>query len=559
MKVIGMNIGKTQDGISLYDGGCALVEDGLPLVAIAEERITRKKYDGGIKNSLKYCLESTGNQIKDIDLFVFSICCDEPLRIDYVKNILKKNKIKIPEEKIIINESHHLSHACSSYFASPFKEAIVLVVDNEGNILEKKYKKYWKNRLERTSIYVAKGNEITLQKRYHDGFKELGIGAAYNFFTRWLGFRSHQEAGKTMGLASYGKPTFKNVQIFKNHKCLIENKHEKKASAVRELILKQTGIDIGKKRTSVKYPKKIQEDVAYLIQDQVEKELIKLVKETVSETKIKNMCIAGGVGLNCVANYKILKQTGVNLFVQPASGDTGQCLGNAYMGYYIYSKKKKRNQLKTAYLGKEYTKKEISSEINKYNNKITCKIIKDDFLTVAELISKGNIIGWFQGKSEFGPRALGDRSIIADARNKDMKDILNRKIKFREQFRPYAPIVLEEDASKYFDLDRPSPFMLLATKVKKGKDKEITSVTHVDKTARIQTINNNQNPQVYKLLKQFKKITSCSVILNTSFNIAGEPIVESPKDAINCFLSTNLDYLVIGNYLISKKNKKEIL
>ncbi len=556
MKILGINIGETREGIHLQDGGAALVVDGKISVAIAEERITRKKYDGGFINSVKYCLNSSGLKLKDIDFFVFSNCCDLSLDYKFLNKVLKKNKLFIPLNKIIINPSHHMAHACSTFFASPFDKALLVVVDNEGNILKKKYKSYWKNSLERTSVYIAEGNKVELLFRMHDGFNELGIGAAYNYFTKWLGFRSYQDASKTMGLASYGGSRFKFVKIFdKEGKCLLKSIHNDKARSVRELIFDQSGMDIGLRCESVEDPSALQKDIAYLTQTETEKAVISIIQKAIAKTGIKNICLAGGVALNCVMNYKIIDQLGVNLFVQPAAGDTGQCLGDAFYGYYISKNGKNRFPYLNSYLGKSYSFDDISSALKKYSAKIT--YVKQNNLSkkVAQLLSEGNVIGWFSGKSEFGPRALGNRSILADPRNASMKDTLNLKVKFREPFRPYAPIVLEEEYGSYFDLDLPSPFMLLAPSVLAKMRDKIPAVTHVDGTSRVQTINSTQNKKIYSLIKEFKKLTSVPVILNTSFNIAGEPIVETPDDAIRCFLNTNIDYLIVEDYIIQKCKK----
>jgi len=561
-KVIGINICETRDGIKLDDGGCALIEDGIPRIAIAEERLSRKKHDGGFIRSLDYCLKSTKNRLEDIDAFVFSNCCDEPLDKVFLKKLLKKYNIDIPDEKIIICPSHHLSHAYSAFLVSPFKKAIILVADNEGNILEKRYKDYWLNRLERTSFYLGENTKIKLLGRLHDGFKELGIGAAYNYFTQGIGFKSFHDAGKTMALAAYGKGKFKNIEVFdKNFKCLLKhefkNRYEKIGKVARNFISKKAGINIDKTPRSIKYPSELQKEMTYLIQAELEKVMINLIKLLIKKTDIRKLCIAGGVGLNCVANYKILTETDIeDIFIQPAAGDTGQCLGNALYGYYHYNPKKKIKReyiMDNVFLGKEYTEKEIRESLKKYSAKLVIKRSKNYHKEVVKLISQGKIIGWFHGKSEFGPRALGNRSILANPQNPETKKILDKKIKFREPYRPYAPSVLEEEAKHYFKLDKPSPFMLLAVPVKQEKRELIPAVIHVDGTSRIQTVNAKQNANFYKLIKEFKKLTGIPVLLNTSFNKADEPIVESPEDAIKCFLDTNIDYLSMKDYIISKK------
>ncbi len=554
MKIIGINMGISSNGMGANDGGCALIDNGFPIIAIAEERITRKKYDGGFVNSFKYCLKNAHCLAKDIDYFVFSNCCDEPLNIDFVKDILQKNNLSIPEKKIIINKSHHLAHAAGVFYPSQFDKALILVVDNEGNILQKTSDNYWENSLERTSMYIGEGTNIELLERYNDTPGDLGIGGAYNFFTHWLGFNSYKDAGKTMGLASYGEDFFQGLKLFSGGKCCLENTNKDKLGSVRRFFSEKAGVDIGERGKSTKNPDKIQKDVAFFIQKETERILIEIVKKAVKKYKIKNLCISGGVALNCVANYKIFEKTGIEkIFIQPASGDDGQCLGNAYLGHFSKNKLGKRKSVGSFYLGKKYSKGDIKRAVNSYSDKIEYIESKNLYKTVAKLIASDKIIGWFQGGSEFGPRALGNRSIFANPRNPRTKSYINGKVKFRESFRPYAPVVLEEYISQYFELNFPSPFMLLAPRVYSNKASLIPAVTHVDGSARVQTVNKMQNPRLYSLISEFEKITGIPIILNTSFNVNGEPIVESPEDAIKCFMGTNIDVLVIGNYIINKK------
>lgn len=547
-------MGITRNGMGANDGGCALIDDGFPIVAIAEERITRKKYDSGFINSLNYCLENAHCLIGDIDCFVFSNCCDEPLDINFIKDILQKGNLYIPENKIIINKSHHLSHAASVFYPSQFDRSLILIVDNEGNILKKTSDNYWENSLERTSLYVGEGTKIRFLERHNDEPGDLGIGGAYNYFTHWLGFNSYKDAGKTMGLASYGENFFKGLKLFSKGRCCLENTNKDKLGSVRRFFIKKAGIDIGESGKSTKKPNKTQEDVAFFVQKEVERILVEIVKNAVKKYKIKNLCISGGVALNCVANYEIFKKTGIEkIFIQPASGDDGQCLGNAYLGYFIKKKSGKRKEVSSFYLGKRYSDVDIKRVIDNYSDKIEYTESKTLYKTVAKLIASGKIIGWFQGGSEFGPRALGNRSIFADPRDYKMKSHINKKVKFRESFRPYAPVILEKYLNQYFALDFPSPFMLFAPSVYPNKVSLIPAVTHVDGTARVQTVNKEQNSRLCSLIGEFEKITGIPILLNTSFNVNGEPIVESPEDAIKCFIGTNIDVLVIGNYIINKK------
>ncbi|MBU1870718.1 MAG: carbamoyltransferase C-terminal domain-containing protein [Patescibacteria group bacterium] len=555
--ILGINICKTRAGINLNDGACAMLEDGKFIVAIAEERLSRKKYDGNIRKSFEYCLKVGKKRLEEIDYFVFSNCCDEPLDKKYLKSILEENSLNIPDKKIIINKSHHLSHAYSAFFASPFDEALILVADNEGNILDKKSKHYWLNSLERTSFYYAKGKKIKLLKRYHDGHGELGLAANYNYFTQCIGYNSYQEAGKTMALSSYGKGKFDNVEIYtKRDKSVLKSRLYlfEQIDSVRDLILKKCNIDVYKNKASIRRPSSYQKDLARLIQEKTEYEVIKLITKMLQKTKTRNLCIAGGLGLNCVANYKILKETGIkNIFIQPAAGDTGQCLGNAYYGYFNkFKNSEKSKEAYNTYLGKRYSKKEIHKCISKYKDKIKVKEIKNIPAKIAKLLAESKIVSIFQEGSEFGPRALGNRSILMDPRDMKAKIRLN-KVKNREYYRPYAPVVMRKHVGEYFEYDKDSNFMLLAMPVLKDKRKVIPSVVHKDGTARVQTITEEQNSRYYNILREFKEITGVPVVLNTSFNRAGEPLVESPEDAINCFLNSEIDFMAINNYLLSKK------
>lgn len=559
-RTIGINIGKTSSGIKLMDGGCALVENGKPITAISEERLSRKKYDGGFIRSFYYCLESNGLKTKDIDLFVFSNCCDEPLGHSFLRKVLSSENLSIPKEKIMINRSHHLAHAYSAFFLSPFDSALILVADNEGNILEKKFSNYRLNRMERTSVYYGNRNEIKLISRYHDGYKQLGVGAAYNYVTQWIGFASHQEAGKTMALAAYGKDDLKNLKIFgKNKKCLLGNRSDftEQIFEIRNYLLRKKKIDINDFRNDTYRPSKMQKEVAYLIQKETERILIEIVSENIRKKPTNNLCIAGGVGLNCVANYKLLENTTINnIFIQPASGDSGQPLGNALIGYYSLCNSKDINgyNLENIYLGRKYKKRDIVKALKEIDGRIRISETDgDNYSKIAKLLEKGKIIGLYQNQSEFGPRALGNRSIIADPRNEKTKEKLFQ-IKAREYYRPFAPVILEESFKDYFECrktDR-SSFMLLAIPAKKAKINEIPSVIHLDGTARVQTVNSRQNKRYYNIIKEFRSLTGIPVLLNTSFNRSGEPLVETPEDALRCFKETEIDCLILGDYLLEK-------
>lgn len=562
MVIAGINKGVTNFGMKLNDGGCCIIKDDI-MVSIAEERVTRKKYASGYDMSLKYCLDSLGIEMKDVDYFVVSSCCEN----NNINNIKLKG---IDYRRIIFCPSHHYSHACSAYYTSYFDEALVIVIDNEGNVLDDfDYEKpFHKQRMEHMSYYLANKTGISLIETDDVPIDKIGIGDAYRYFTHYLGFPSYEYAGKVMGLASYGnRDCYKDLKIFNMSNdgkiyCDIDNNYEDGVSSLKSFFAQLDMYDFPEPRTPIEDICQMHADLAYLIQRETEDILIKKINYLIKKTGVRKICLSGGVALNSVANGRILKECDIDdIYIFPAAGDSGQCIGNAIYGYNKMTSKNKFFDINNAYLGKVYSEDEISKtiigmideneyEIVKYANKD--KKIKE----IARLIYDGKYIGYFDGGSEIGPRALGHRSILANPCLKGTKDDLNMKIKFRESFRPFAPMILDEYKNDYFDLDIKSPFMLLVADVKIPE--KIPSVTHVDGTARIQTVNRTQNDQIYEIIKQFSSLSGVPVILNTSFNIAGEPIVETPEDAVDCFKKTNLDVLVIGEYIVRKKSNDYI-
>lgn len=556
MIIVGCNMGKTQKGMKLNDGGiCIINTQENKVIAIAEERISRKKYDGGFEKSLKKYLELYKKEINDIDMFVISSCCERPI-------VNKKNLIQsVPEDKINIVPSHHLSHAYSAYYSSNFDEAIIMVLDNEGNIIGDEISdKFYENEMEHMSYYVANKNKIELIERDEVPIGKIGVGDAYRYFTHYIGFPSYVYAGKTMGLAPYGNSNaFNQIKIFNLEngkiKCNINSNYFKPGDELRKFFQEEYGIILPKERIPIDEITQLHSDLAYLIQKETEEILIKKVNYLVEKTGIKNLCIAGGVGLNSVVNGRIMRECNIDkIHIVPAAGDSGECLGNAFYGYYNILNNVDRLKFKNAYLGFEYSKEDLKNSL---------KLLKDENVTIKEFnswkelnkivaskLAENKIIARCCGRSEFGPRALGNRSILMDARKKENKDILNERVKFRESFRPFAPIVLNKYANEYFEIDRESKYMLLVSKVKKPDI--IPAVTHVDNTARLQTLNKEDNESLYDLIEQYMQLTNVPVILNTSFNIADEPIVETYNDAIRCFISTNIDGLILENYYIEK-------
>lgn len=533
--IVGFNTG--------HHGGCAIIHDG-KVVSISEERLNRKKYSDGYLNSFFYCLKSLGLKISDINLFVSS---------SYHKNLAEHfmgefQFLGIPSDKFITVD-HHLSHAYTTYATSPFNEAIILVIDGLGNHTDTE------------SYYVAKEDVITRvggNNPQRSIYK--GIGRAYESFTNFIGW-SAQEAGKTMGLAAYGQEKYPNIELYKiNERNEIESLLEGRYYHGALNFIKDSNLDFGKQFSGFE-----NKDAAFFVQNRTEKIILELVRRLHDQYKIPNICLAGGVFLNSIINKKILDETPIKqVYVPPCCDDTGEPLGNALYGYCHVVGNPLDVKLSHAYLGREYSQEELIDVIEKRQElymlpyevksqnleyKKSNNIAKD----VAELLSLGRLVGWFQGESEIGPRALGHRSILCAPFPAEAKDVLNMKIKHRENFRPFAPVVLEEKASEYFDLDRPSPYMLLVAKGKEDRWGRMPAALHYDKTGRVQTVNKNINGKFYELVSEFEKITGIPVIVNTSFNDNGEPIVESPRDALVMFCKSKLDYLVLNDYIIWKK------
>lgn len=591
-----------------HDSAAAISIDGKIVAAAQEERFTRNKHtpDFPVK-AIAYCLEYTGLSIDELDAIVFY---DKPLlkfeRLletyysfapkgiqSFIKAIpvwldeklfLKKkiydglaqlgnfNKKKV---KILFPE-HHLSHAASAFYPSPFKEAAILTIDGVGE---------WAT----ASISYGKNGNIELLKELNFPHS---VGLLYSAFTYYLGFTVNSGEYKLMGLAPYGNPnseeTHKFIRLIKEHLVKInsdgsiwlDQSYFNYASGLRMVKDKKWETIFGFKRKEPE--EKIEQfhcNLAFAIQAVTEEIVLKMAEEAKALTGSGNLCMAGGVALNCVANGKLLKTKSFKeIFIQPAAGDAGGAVGAALSANYMYfgelrKTNEKNDQMHGAYLGPDFSDKEI--ELMSRKNKATFKRFgkfEDLAQETANLISNGNVVGWFQGRMEFGPRALGNRSILGDARNRDMQKRLNLKIKYREGFRPFAPSVLVEDATEYFDLEADSPYMLLIAPVqsKRCKDlpgnyfeldlfdrlyfqrSDIQAVTHLDFSARIQTVHKETNPRYWELLNSFKKLTGYSLVVNTSMNVRGEPIVCTPDDAYRCFMSTDMDHLVINDYLFVK-------
>ncbi len=561
-------------GISCFyhDSAVALVKDGKLIAAAQEERFTRIKHDQSFpKNAIKFCLDFAGIKINDLDYLGFyekpflkferilqTYLLSAPRSyFSFIKAMplwLKQKlwmKHAIQEEtgfegKIIFCE-HHLAHAASAFLVSPFKKAAILTMDGVGE---------WATA---TKGY-GDGNNIYLTHQIN--FPD-SLGLLYSAFTYYCGFKVNSGEYKLMGLSPYGKPKYVK-EILNN---LIEIKDDGSfhlnqkyfAYTYGTLMINDNFRDLfgHKERHPDEKITSFYQDISKSIQAVTEEIILKAVKTLYKETRLTNLCLAGGVALNCVVNGRIIRESDFKeLFVQPAAGDAGGALGTAFFIYNTLLGKKRNYQMDKAYLGPEFSNQEIKNFLDFHKVKYkyyqdTTELIKD----TTKLIKNQFVVGWFQGRMEYGPRALGNRSILADPRNPENQDRVNLKIKFREDFRPFAPTVLEECLNDYFDIDRPSPFMLLVCQVKDNPS-PIPAVTHKDHSARIQSVSKTQNPFYHRLIKEFKHQTGCGVLINTSFNVRGEPIVCAPQDAYNCFMGTNMDYLAMGNFLLDKKKMK---
>ena len=600
---------KTILGISAFyhDSAATILVDGKIIAAAQEERFTRKKHDSSYPyNAIEFVLDFAKIKLCDVDKIIFfekpflkferlletyvafaprgfkSFCMAMPIWLKdklfqkkMLFNELKRHDNNFNDIKKIYFSDHHLSHAASAFFPSPFEEAVVLTADGVGE---------WAT----TTVAIGKGNKLEIKKEIHFPHS---LGLLYSAFTYYTGFKVNSGEYKLMGLAPYGNPIFEDKIKTK----LIDIKEDGSFHLDQSYFNYATGLTMTNKKFENLFGQKVRNaqhekltqfhmDVAASIQKVTEDIMIKIAKSLKEEFNISNLCLAGGVALNCVANGKILNEKIFdNIWVQPAAGDAGGSLGAALALWHIEQNNPRtinnEDNMQGSYLGPEYLQKEIEEQLNAVGAKY--EILKDEELldkTVADIANE-EAVGWFQGRMEFGPRALGGRSILGDPRSEKMQKNLNLKVKFRESFRPFAPSILREDLSEWFDLNVDSPYMLLVSSINKNKtikmtedqknlfgiDKlnikrsEIPAVTHVDYSARIQTVNKRTNEKYFRLIKKFKEKTNCPVLVNTSFNVRGEPIVNTPLDAFNCFMGTDLDKLVIGNCYLDKTNQNQFL
>ena len=591
-------------GISAFyhDSAACVLKDGEIVAAAQEERFTRKKHDPSYpKNAINFVLDYSNLKLSEVDHIVFfekpflkferlletyvgfaprgfvSFAKAMPIWIKeklFQKNLLfnklKEHDKNYKSDKNIFFSDHHLSHAASAFFPSPFEEAIILTADGVGE---------WAT----TTVGVGKNNHLEIKKEIHFPHS---LGLLYSAFTYYTGFKVNSGEYKLMGLAPYGKPIYEE-QV----KQLIDIKEDGTFRLDQKYFNYATGLTMTSNKFDILFGQKPRDpknekisqfhmDIAASIQKVTEEIMIKLSKALRKEYNIKNLCLAGGVALNCVANGKILEEKIFdNIWIQPAAGDAGGSLGAALALWHIeHGNMRKINPLdnmKGSYLGTEFSQLQIEEELKSVGANFETFDYENMIDKTSDYLSNEKAVGWFQGRMEFGPRALGSRSILGDPRSDKMQRNLNLKVKYRESFRPFAPSVLREDLSNWFDINVDSPYMLLVANINPEKKiemsdeqkklfgieklnikrSEIPAVTHVDYSARVQTVSKNTNNRYYDLILKFKEKTGCPVIVNTSFNVRGEPIVNTPIDAFNCFMGTELDYLVIGNCILDKKKQ----
>jgi len=558
-------------GVNCYshDSSVCLIKDGKPIIAIEEERFSREKHTSEFPiNALNYCFSETGIKPSQIEHIGYSskLFIGLPRRVfyffrylpDYISQIRRKDRnnkisswfsmLRLPR---LLREKcgnsftfhfidHHMAHAASAFLVSPFKESAILTIDGVGEIAT-------------TVLAFGKNNSIIPLKRYN---YPHSLGFLYGAITQFLGFKSDCDEGKVMGLAAYGKPKYlpafeKIVWLNSNGEFKLNLKYFNFQRGDSIWFSNKITFLLGPPRKSEEPIKQRHADIAASIQFTLEKAVLNIANQLYKVTKSKNLCIAGGVGLNCLMNSALLKNSPFkNIFIQPAANDGGTSLGCAYYIYNVLLNQPRDYIMKNAFLGSSYIDEEYKRVFRKFN--LSYKYHKNISRVSAQLLAQGKIIGWFQGRMEFGPRALGNRSILADPRNAKMKEILNRKVKHRESFRPYAPSILEEKCGEYFSGNCSSPFMLRVYDVLSEKKGKIPGVTHIDGTARIQTVALKENPKFYALIKEFGKITDIPLLLNTSFNLEDKPIVCSPEDAVESFLKSDMDCLVLGNFITEK-------
>ena len=596
-------------GISAFyhDSAAALIEDGRIAAAAQEERFTRKKHDSGFPaHAIRYCLENSGGGLEGVDFVAFY---DKPfLKFErlletylafapkgfqsfnmampiwlreklFQKDLLRKKFKAFDSEfdwknKLLFAE-HHQSHAASAFFPSPFEEAAILTMDGVGE---------WAT----TSVGQGSGNRLEMTKEIHFPHS---LGLLYSAFTYYTGFRVNSGEYKVMGLAPYGEPKYAGlildniIDLKDDGTFRLDQSYFDYCTGLRMTNDKFDALFGGTRRRADELLTQRHMDLAASIQAVTEEAVLRLTRGLKAETGVKNLCLAGGVALNCVANGKVLRDAKFdNVWVQPAAGDAGGALGAALTAYHLFQGQPRTldgplDAMQGSYLGPAFEQSDIEARLSKAGAKFEVLTEEDVIASTAQAINDGKAVGWFQGRMEFGPRALGGRSILGDARSATMQKTLNLRVKYRESFRPFAPSVLRENVADWFEMDADSPYMLMVADVVESRRRDMTetekalfgidklnvprsdipAVTHVDYSARIQTVHRETNPRYHALITRFREISGCPVIVNTSFNVRGEPIVCTPEDAFHCFMGSDIEILVAGNCRLKKENQDPAL
>ena len=600
MKILGLSA-------FYHDSAAALVDDGTIVAAAQEERFTRKKHDAGFPaNAVRYCLEAANSKLADLDRIVFydkpflkferlletyvavaprgfnSFRMAMPLWLReklFQKDLLSKELTRIDSSSKVLDKllfaEHHLSHAASAFFPSPFENAAVLTLDGVGE---------WAT----TALAIGEANNLEIAKELHFPHS---LGLLYSAFTYYAGFKVNSGEYKVMGLAPYGEPRFAQK--------ILDSIVDLKPDGTFWLDQSYFDYCTGLRMTNDKFARLFGEpvrdpkdlltqfhmDIAASVQAVTEEIVLRLTRSVASETGTKNLCLAGGVALNCVANGKVLRDGKFeNIWIQPAAGDAGGALGAALLGYHVFEEQPRKitpgkDSMRGSYLGPTFEQSEIERRLTEAGARFDVCTDEDLIERTATVLAEQKAVGWMQGRMEFGPRALGGRSILGDPRSPTMQKTLNLRVKYRESFRPFAPSVLREDMAEWFDIDVDSPYMLLVAPVAEKKrltpsaeqdklfgiDKlnvprsAIPAVTHVDYSARVQSVHADTNPRYHSLISRFKQMTGCPVLINTSFNVRGEPIVNTPQDAFRCFMGSEIEVLVVGNCFLNKDQQDPAL
>ncbi|MFD7133632.1 carbamoyltransferase [Streptomyces sp. NPDC059894] len=566
MYVLGINLS--------HDRAACLLRDGRIVAAVEEERLDRLKHSEGFiihghfeklskvlpMKAITYCLDAAGIGIDDIDVVVGNRPLGDGARERILKELPIRDKSRIHSLPL---PSHHLTHAYAGYLASPFDEAAVLVVDGVGS------KVPGTGRIEKHTIFDGEGTSLQRvhAETFPEDWSEVGLGLFYSFFsaklgfvTRWghptfgdFGCGGYTEAGKTMGLAPYGRPRPEWQRLLTVKEGNVVVRTEDMEQAWESWYASDgDGYDARQKGS---WQHQFAKDVAYKIQTETEEAMLELARYAHEVTGRDKLCLTGGVALNSVANQRIAAEGPFDeVYILPPAGDAGTAIGAAYYGYYAIAGGTERHPVRSGSTGRDYAEQEIEEAVRAAGDRVESR--RATVAEVASLLAEHRLVGWFQGGSEIGPRALGHRSMLADPRHPEVRDYLNEVVKHREVFRPFAPSVLAERAGEWFDMRGDSPFMLLVPEVLESRRAQVPAITHVDGTARVQTVEADVNPRYHELISHFADLTGVPLVLNTSYNDAGEPIVETPADAVRTFLNTELDHLYIGDLLLTKPGRE---